>query len=112
MGQKRRSRRIPFRKRIRLGKTEPSLLGYTSNISEHGLQIESRQVYLPGTTITISFTDDSDPEEKNLEVIKAVVKWSTRTPGSIAGRMGVEFVEGNSERIKQIYNEKLSKLKK
>lgn len=86
-------------------------MGYTSNISEHGFQVESRKVYLPGTTLTIGFSDDSGSEEKNVEiVIQAVVRWSTHIPGSAAGRMGVQFVDNNNDRIKQIYKERLCKL--
>jgi hypothetical protein len=60
MGEKRQSRRLPFRKRIRLGKEEPSFMGYASNISQGVQEIDSRNVYPAGTRIVISFQNEKD----------------------------------------------------
>jgi len=113
MGEKRQSRRLPFRKRIRLGKSDAALMGYTSNISERGLQIESRNTYPPGTKIVITFQGEKAQEKTQSEIrVEGVVRWSKLSLGSLSGRMGLEFVENTDDRIKKIYREKLHVLTK
>lgn len=113
MGEKRQSRRLPFRKRIRLGKTDATFMGYTSNISERGLQIESRNTYPPGTKIVITFPGEKVQGKKQSEIrVEGTVKWSKLSLGSLSGRMGLEFVENADDRIKQIYKERLNILTK
>ncbi|MBI2487883.1 MAG: PilZ domain-containing protein [Deltaproteobacteria bacterium] len=53
MSNRRRSRRVPFRTRVRYGLNNPSLLGYLSNISENGIKIEGKKVFPPGTKLVI-----------------------------------------------------------
>lgn len=113
MGEKRQSRRLPYRKRIRLGKDEPKYMGYASNISESGLEIESRNLYPPGTRIVISFQEDlgsgdSAPEAR----IEGIVKWSTRTLGSQSGNMGVKIAEDSEQSVRRIYTERIKRLTK
>ncbi len=111
MGEKRKSRRLPYRKRIRVGKENPAYMGYAMNISERGLEIEARNIFPAGTRIVISFQDESDIG-KEIEGIRvnAVVKWSTRLVGSLSGKMGVEITDDSVEVVKNIYKEKISKL--
>lgn len=113
MAEKRDSRRIPYRKRIRLGRTKPTLLGYASNFSDHGLKIESRNVYPPGSHIVISFPDESSSEKGDSEIIvKGVVIWSTHRLGNMPGKMGIKLIKGANDRLQQIYKEKLSRFNK
>ena len=109
--KKRRSRRLPYRRRIRLGKENATYLGYVVNISEHGLQIEARNLYISGTRIVISFQEDSITEKESVEIkVEAMVRWSTRIVGSLAGKMGVEIVRDPEDLVRTIYNERISKL--
>lgn len=113
MVQKRESRRVPFRKRIRLGKESPTLMAYTSDISEGGLRVESRNVYPIGTKVVISFSEDKVPGGRNSEIrVAGIVSWSSRGLGGLSGSMGLRFAENTDERIKQIYRERLNKLAK
>lgn len=113
MGEKRQSRRLPYRKRIRLGKDEPKYMGYASNISESGLEIESRNLYPPGTRIVISFQEDISLEDNTPEArIEGVVRWSTRTIGSQSGNMGVEIARDSEQAVKRIYTERIKRLTK
>ena len=113
MGEKRQSRRLPYRKRIRLGKDEPKYMGYASNISENGLEIESRNLYPPGTRIVISFQEDIGAEDSAPEArIEGIVKWSTRTLGSQSGNMGVKIAEDSEHSVKRIYAERIKRLTK
>lgn len=108
---KRRSRRLPYRRRIRLGKENPTYLGYVVNISEHGLQIEARNLYISGTRIVISFQEDSVTGKESVEMkVEAMVKWSTRIVGSLAGKMGVEIISDPDDLVRTIYKERISKL--
>ena len=113
MGEKRQSRRLPYRKRIRLGKDEPKYMGYASNISEGGLEIESRNLYPPGTRIVISFQEDLGTEDSVPEArIEGIVKWSTRTLGSQSGNMGVKIAEDSEQAVRRIYTERIKRLNK
>ncbi len=111
MGEKRKSRRLPYRKRIRVGKENPTYMGYAVNISERGLEIEARNIFPAGTRIVISFQDESDIGKVIEEIrVNAVVKWCTRLVGSLSGKMGVEIIDDSGEAVKNIYKEKISKL--
>lgn len=113
MGEKRTSRRVPYRKRIRLGKENPTYMGYAVNISERGLEIEARNIFPAGTRIVISFQDETDTGKNTEEIrVYAVVKWCTRLVGSLSGKMGVEIIDDPGEAVKNIYKEKISKLTK
>ncbi|OGE23374.1 MAG: hypothetical protein A3J42_06665 [Candidatus Dadabacteria bacterium RIFCSPHIGHO2_12_FULL_53_21] len=111
MGEKRKSRRLPYRKRIRLGKENPTFMGYAVNISERGFEIEARNIFPAGTRIVIGFQDESDPGKDNEEIrVNAVVKWCTRLVGSLSGKMGVEIIDDSGEIVKNIYKDKINKL--
>lgn len=111
MGEKRKTRRLPYRKRIKLGKENPTYMGYVVNISERGLEIEARNIFPAGTRIVISFQDESDIGKDIEEIrVNAVVKWSTRLVGSLSGKMGVEIFDDSGEAVKNIYKEKIIKL--
>jgi PilZ domain len=111
MGEKRKSRRLPFRKRIRLGKGEPTFMGYASNISDGGLEIESRNIYPPGTRLVISFQDENDTQINSPEIrIMGIVRWSTRLIGSLSGNMGIEITADSQNAVKRIYSHRINKL--
>ena len=113
MGEKRQSRRLPYRKRIRLGKDEPKYMGYASNISEGGLEIESRNLYPPGTRIVISFQEDPGTDDTSAEArIDGIVRWSTRTIGSQSGNMGIKIARDSEQAIRRIYAQRIKRLTK
>ena len=113
MGEKRKLRRLNFRKRIRLGKENPTFMGYAVNISEHGLEIEARNIFPAGTRIVISFQEEGDSGKDGQERgIEGVVKWSTRLVGSLSGNMGVEIVDDPEDTVKAAYKERINKLVK
>ncbi len=111
MGEKRKSRRLLYRKRIRLGKETPTYMGYALNISERGLEIEARNLYPAGTRIVISFQEENGTGKQSEEIkIEALVKWSTRLVGSLSGKMGVEILSDSDELVNSIYKERMNKL--
>lgn len=111
MGEKRKSRRVPYRKRIRLGKENPTYMGYAVNISERGLEIEARNLFPVGTRIIISFQEENAAGKNSEEIrIETLVKWSTRLVGSLSGKMGVEIIGDNDDLIRTLHKERISKL--
>ena len=113
MGEKRKSRRLNFRKRIRLGKENPTFMGYAVNISEHGLEIEARNIFPASTRIVISFQEEGDSGKDDQERrIEGVVKWSTRLVGSLSGSMGVEIIDDPEDTVNAAYKERINKLVK
>ncbi len=111
MGEKRKSRRVPYRKRIRLGKESLTYMGYVVNISERGLEIESRNLFPAGTRIVIGFQDESASGKDGEGIrVECVVKWCTRLVGSLSGKMGVEIIGESGEVAKNIYRDRINKL--
>jgi len=111
LGEKRKSRRLPHRRRIRLGKENPTFMGYAVNISECGLEIEARNLFPAGTRIVISFQEENVTEMQSEDIrIEALVKWSTRLVGSLSGKMGVEIIGDTGTLINSIYKERINKL--
>ncbi|MEW6143503.1 MAG: PilZ domain-containing protein [Thermodesulfobacteriota bacterium] len=111
MGEKRKSRRLPFRKRIRLGKENPTFMGYAVNISEQGLEVEARNVFPAGTRIVISLQEEGESGKDIEEIrVEGIVRWSTRLAGSLSGKMGVEIIDDSGDTVKSAYRERINKL--
>jgi hypothetical protein len=111
LGEKRKTRRVPYRKRIRLGKETPTYMGYAVNISERGLEIEARNLFPAGTRIVISFQEENVTGKQSEEVkVDALVKWSTRLVGSLSGKMGVEIISDSDDLVNCAYKERMGKL--
>jgi hypothetical protein len=111
MGEKRKSRRLPFRKRIRLGKDNPTFMGYAVNISEKGLEVEARNVFPAGTRIVISFQEEGESGKEGEEIrVEGIVRWSSRLVGSLSGKMGVEIIDDSGDVVKSTYMERINKL--
>ena len=111
---KRRSRRFPFRKRVKFGKDAPRYTGHTLNISRHGTVIEASRLYPPGTVLVIEIVDSLNVDsidDKSIFVTGNVV-WAARTIGvTQRGRMGMEFLNLPRD-IELFYNNKTSDILK
>jgi hypothetical protein len=113
MGEKRKSKRLPFRKRIRLGKENPTFMGYAVNISEKGLEVEARNVFPSGTKIVISILEEGESGKDVEEIrVEGIVRWSTRLVGSLSGKMGVEIIADSGDVVKSAHMERINKLVK
>lgn len=89
---KRRSKRLPFRKRVKYGKRETQHMGHTLNLSRNGIVIESSKMFPEKTPLIIEVLDklnvnDSDQTTKFL----GRVVWSSFGI-SRTGKMGIEFL--------------------
>ena len=107
--KKRRSKRLPFRKRVRYGNKTSKFMGHTMNLSRHGIVIESSRMFPKGTSLIIEILDNlSDTPNSNgpVKLIGKVV-WSSQGIGlSSRGKMGIEFLTQKKE-IEQAYDSKI-----
>jgi len=89
----RRSKRMPFRKRVKFGPKSPDHIGHTMNFSRFGIQIESSKVYAPDTPLVIEILDKlsfSDSNSSQITFIGKVI-WAKRGISNTS-TMGVEFL--------------------
>ena len=89
----RRSKRLPFRKRVKFGPKNADHIGHTMNFSKFGIQIESSKIYPPGTPLIIEILDRlsfSDSNSSQITFIGKVV-WATKGISNTS-TMGIEFL--------------------
>jgi hypothetical protein len=95
MANRRLSRRIPFRKRVRYGLHGVNSSGYTVNISRNGVGIESHRVFPPRSIIEVHiYMDGKSIEDGRMDeiiVAKGVVAWVSPTLPGIHPKMGIAF---------------------
>ena len=97
----RRSKRFPFRKRVKYGKKETRHMGYTLNLSRNGIVIESSKMFPEQTSLVIEILDrlKNNNEDQTTKFMGRVV-WSklglTRT-----GKMGIEFMTLSKDLIQE-----------
>ncbi len=114
MTNRRSSRRLPFRKRIRYGFSNPNFLGYTTNISEKGIRIESNKILAPRSKISIQiFMGEIGLQEGAMEevvMLEGEVVWVTPTLQGFLPSMGVKLIS-RADEIKSIYKQKIDQYK-
>ena len=95
---KRRSRRLPFRKLIRYGNRNSQHRGYTLNLSRHGMVIESSRTYAENTPIIIEILDalnDNKDVNATTKVLGKVVWYNKGI--SQTSKMGIEFLSHSQD---------------
>ncbi len=109
---RRASRRIPFRKKVKYGlSNSPNSMfaGYTFNLSEGGISIKAHRVLSSRSTISIQiYMSGADLEGSTMnDIIKleGTVAWVSRVLPGILPTMGVKFLDRSSN-IKRIYDNK------
>ncbi|MGE5445557.1 MAG: PilZ domain-containing protein [Ignavibacteriales bacterium] len=110
MGNRRASRRIPFRKNVKSqlsNSPNSTFMGYISDLSEDGISIKSHKVFPRSTKILIQLHlgDANLGESAMSDVIKleGTVRWVSPLLPGIVPTMGVEFSSRNTH-IKRIYD--------
>lgn len=104
----RRSKRLPFRKRIRYGEDKPVYTGHTLNLSRHGTVVESARIFPRGTKLNIEIIDNVNSSGENPEPIHltGTVRWISRSLGiTQRGKMGIEFT--SSVEIEKLYQSRV-----
>ena len=95
--QFRRSKRFPFRKRIKFGKETPEHIGYTVNLSRNGIQVESIKLFPPGTPLVFIILDNLSENDDNSEItFLGKVVWAKKGITN-RGNMGIEFLTQSVE---------------
>ena len=110
--ERRKSRRIPYRKMLKHGINGPENIGYILNIAKDGLSIESRRIYGPGTKLTLYLYVGKDTADENSEStikIEGVVAWASHTLPGKPSKMGIRLK--SSEHYKHIFEDKDSQYK-
>lgn len=98
MAERRRSKRIPFRKRINIGKDGKYTSGYTFNLSKEGIGIKGNGNLMPKNDVSIIFNIN----DVLIEVDGTIV-YLKKTISSEPNLMGVSF-ENCPTMLKAIYN--------
>jgi len=94
----RRSKRMPFRKRVKFGTKTADHIGHTMNFSRFGIQIESSKVYPPGTPLVVEIIDKLSFSNSNSNHITFIGKVVWASKGiSNTSKMGIEFLTQSKE---------------
>jgi len=111
MAEKRITRRLPFRKRVKIGEDMPTFMGYATNLSENGVGVEARRIYPRGTKVSL-YIDDGVvlPDSTMLVTLNGIVSWSKRQLPGRPSKMGIRLV-GNENLIKNLYDERINSYK-
>ncbi len=109
---RRASRRIPLRKKVKYGLSDSldsTFTGYTFNLSEGGVGIKAHRVFPPRSKVSIQIhISDADLGESSMnDIIKleGTVAWVSPILPGILPTMGIKF-SNRSRDIKQIYESK------
>lgn len=104
MAERRDTKRIPFRTKIKLGKDKTELIARTFNISELGIGIESRRIYPPDSKIFINLEDGS-----KINKVYGKVAWARSNLPGLPSKMGIRINETDNNIIKEVYRKKSGK---
>ena len=113
MAEKRKTRRLLKRLKLRYGVSSATSLAFTEDFSEFGIFIRAVNVMTPGSKLLVElFMPDNEPV-----TFEARVMWSRRVPGSLIhlskGGMGVmitQFLTGR-EKYLEVCNSLTNKKK-
>ncbi len=105
VSNRRLSKRIPFRYKIKCGFWNSVWIGRTVNLSEGGIGIKANRAFPPGSTIVaILYMDDEVIE------FEGIVAWVSPLPEILSTMalftMGIKFLSG-AEKIKHISQQML-----
>ncbi len=98
------SKRIPFRGKVKYGSFDTSLGGYSFNLSESGMGIKAYRVFPPQSKITI-FLYLGDETIR----LEGVVKWVSPTLPSVRSSMGIKFTS-RADAIKSVYQQRINRM--
>jgi hypothetical protein len=100
MSDRRLSRRIPFRKRIKYGLSDPTFVGYTFNLSESGIGIKADRVFPTKSRIVVHIYIGDE-----IVKLEGIVAWVSSTLPGILSLMGIKFLSCTND-IKRSYQQR------
>ena len=100
MENKRNSKRIKFKERIKYGASDiPNTDGSTVNISPKGIAIKSYKALTPGSKISVVIYSGTDPLRLEGEVV-----WNSPPQEGSQARMGIKVLSKTNE-LEQVYKQ-------
>ena len=98
LGDRRLSKRLLFRKKIKYGVCKPKYNGLTFNISESGIAITTNKLFIPATRIIADMFLDE-------EILKfqGVIIWSDLGLKGYQSQTGIK-ITSRPDKIKDIYS--------
>jgi hypothetical protein len=104
MEDRRRSRRIPFRTKVKYGSTIPYSGAYALNLSEGGIGIKANRVFPRESRIAIFvYTGDE------IMTLEGVVRWVSSILPGIISSMGIKFTS-STDTIRSLYRKRLNRI--
>ena len=104
MEDRRGSKRIPFRGKVKYGSSDPTLGGYSFNLSEGGIGIIAYRVFPPQSKITI-FLYLGDETIR----LEGVVRWVSPTLPGARSSMGIKFTS-RTDGIRSVYQRRINRM--
>jgi len=100
MENKRNSRRINFKERVKYGNTDRlNTEGYSYNISKSGIAIKSYKALIPGSKVSVVLYSGNNPIRLEGEVI-----WNSPSNQGAQPQMGVRILSRTNE-LEKAYNQ-------
>ena len=100
MENKRNSKRINFKERVKYGSTDkPSTEGYSYNISKSGIAIKSYKALTPGSKVSVVLYSGNNPIRLEGEVM-----WNSPSNQGAQAQMGVRILSRTNE-LEKVYNQ-------
>ncbi len=94
---RRLSKRIPFRRKIKCGLCDPTFTGYTFDLSENGIGIKVKKMFPPKSVIVGDIYIG-----KKVVRVEGTVKWESSRLHDSSYKMGINFT-GNKDKIRELY---------
>ncbi len=100
MENKRISKRINFKERVKYGNTDrPNTEGYSYNISKNGIAIKSYKALTPGSKVSVVLYSGKNPIRLEGEVM-----WNSPSNQGSQAQMGVRILSRTNE-LEKVYNQ-------
>ena len=100
MENKRNSKRINFKERVKYGHTDrPNTEGYSYNISKSGIAIKSYKALTPGSKVSVVLYSGNNPIRLEGEVM-----WNAPSIQVAQAQMGVRILSRTNE-LEKVYNQ-------
>jgi hypothetical protein len=104
MEDRRGSRRIPFRTKVKYGSSTPNLGGYAFNLSEGGIGIKAYRVFPPQSKIAIFLYMGDE-----IMRLEGVVRWVSPTLPGTRSSMGIKFIS-RTDNIRSLYQQRINRM--
>ncbi len=88
--EKRRSERVPFKRSVKFGTTDPIFYGFAYDLSEEGIGVYCEDLPRVGDRLVMEIVLDSE-----FITVKGEVRWTSNGTYGESGRFGILFEESH-----------------